>query len=281
MQVQSPVQIARQLLEGPLTRPALVYWRRHQFLSKSGLGSCFGLFASFDAARAWLPRSEEFDHAALAEEYVNVRSKKVFAYDYPVMWWLERAFRGGAKSVLDVGGSVGVHYYAYGRYFQMPETVSWCVVEVPAMVAIGQALAKTNGAGALSFVTDLQGAHAECDILIAAGSLQYFADGRPAQLLERLAAKPRHILLNKLPLYDGEDYVTTQNIGEGCYSPLHVYNQTRFIREVEGSGYELLDRWPVHERSLYLPGYPDRSFFSFSGLYFAQKAPRSQDPVRS
>ena len=266
----SASQVVRQILEGPVTRPALLRWRRQQFLSAAGFGSYFGLFENFAQARDWLPVSSEFDSAALAAEYVEVRAKKVFAYDYPVMWWLQRAFGEGAASVLDIGGSVGVHFHAYGRYLRMPPGLSWRVVEVPAIAAIGRDMAAQAGAAALSFASDLEQALREGDeIWIAAGSLQYFEDARPGDLLRRSRARPRHLLLNKLPLYDGEDYVTTQNIGSGCFAPAHVYNRRRFVDEVEGQGYVLRDQWQVLERSLYLPGFPERCVPSFSGLCFS------------
>lgn len=272
MAYSSASQVVRQMLEGPVTRPALQHWRRRQFFSEAGFGSYFGLFGDFAQARAWLPASAEFDNAALAAEYVEQRTKKVFAYDYPVMWWLERALRQGALSVLDIGGSVGVHFYAYRRYVEWPPGLSWQVVEVPAIAAIGREMAGQAGAQALHFADDLAQALGGKDVWIAAGSLQYLEDARPGVLLRRCAERPRHMLLNKLPLYDGEDYVTAQNIGAGCYAPLHVCNRSRFVEEIEALGYTLRDEWQVPERSMYLPGFPERSFPAFTGLYFADRA---------
>jgi len=271
MTYASASQVVRQILEGPITRPALLRWRRQQFFSEAGFGSYFGLFESFAQAREQLPASPEFDHAALAAEYVDVRTKKVFAYDYPVMWWLERAFGDGATRVLDIGGSVGVHFHAYRRYFQMPAGLSWHVVEVPAIASIGREMAAHAEAAGLSFSEDLaQALGGGEDIWIAAGSLHYFEDARPGDLLRHCAVRPRHVLLNKLPLHDGEDYITAQNIGAGCFAPMHVYNRRRFIEEIEARGYVLRDQWQVLERSLYLPGFPERSVPAFSGLYFSR-----------
>ena len=103
----SAVAVVRDFLEGPMTRSALLRWRQQKFLSEDGFGSYFGLFDGFAAARDWLPRNPGFNLDALATEYVDVRTRQVFAYDYPVMWWLDRAFHGGARSILDIGGSVG------------------------------------------------------------------------------------------------------------------------------------------------------------------------------
>jgi len=266
----SAVQVVRDILEGPITRPALMRWRRRKFLSRDGFGSYFGLFDSFAAARQWLPPNPEFNLDALAQEYIDIRTRQVFAYDYPVMWWLNGAFAGGAEGILDIGGSVGVHYHAYRAYIDMPSALTWRIAEVPAMVTIGRKLAAERGTTALNFTEDLQEGLASpgTDIWIAAGALQYMEDGRPAELLKRSADMPRHLLLNKMPLFEGDDFVTTQNIGEGCFSPLHVFNRERFIRDIEALGYTLRDHWPVHERSMYLPGHPERSFPSFTGLYF-------------
>jgi len=260
----------RELMNGPLVRPALLYLKQKEFFSPMAAASCFGVFESFDAARAWLPPNEEFDHSALAKEYVEDRSRHVFAYDYPVMWWLERAFHEGATSLFDIGGSVGVHYYAYGHYFKMPANLTWLVAEVPAMVAIGRDLAQKNQAAALRFTEDLEGGKDAC-VWLSAGAFHYL-DVRFDQLLLRSGARPRHILLNKLPLYDGEDFVTAQNLGDGCFAPTHVYNRARFIREIEALDYTRVDEWSVPERSLHIPGHEDRSIAAFTGLYFSRSA---------
>lgn len=63
------------------------------------------------------PRNPGFNLDALAREHIDVRSRQVFAHDYPVMWWLDRAFGSGARSILDIGGSVGVHDYGYRSHF--------------------------------------------------------------------------------------------------------------------------------------------------------------------
>jgi len=277
------VRAVRQMSDGPMARPVKLRWQLQSFLDKENVGACFGVFRSFDDARAWLPRSEEFDHAALAAEYVDIRAKRIFAYDYPVMWWLERAFEDGACTVLDLGGSVGVHYYGYRRYLEMPAKLAWRVVEVPSMVGVGQALAIAKGASALAFTDDMRQAlmATPSDIWNASGALQYLEDARPGSLLRQCVVRPRHILLNKLPLYGGEDFVTTQNLGDGRFAPVHVYNRRRFIEDIEQFGYTLWDRWDVPERSLYLPGHPEKTIPGFTGLYFVDSAtlpPSSRTP---
>ncbi|WP_218508530.1 methyltransferase, TIGR04325 family [Variovorax sp. dw_308] len=266
----SPLQIVRNALGDSLFRPTLMRQSRERFLSPEGMGSHFGVFESFGAAREWLPPSPEFDLDELAVEYVRVRMKKVYAYDYPVMWWLERAMRNGSTRILDIGGSVGVHYYAYRRHIAMPDDLAWHVVEVPSIAAIGESMAARKGARPLAFTTQLQAAlvASRDDVWLAAGVIQYLDEGRPDRLLKSGTTRPTHLLLNKVPLYNGEDFVTAQNIGGGAFAPVQVYNRDNFIQDIEAMGYTLMDEWTVADRSMNLPGHADRSFPNFTGLYF-------------
>ena len=277
MPYPSPIQLIRQFLEGPLTRPALMRWRHKRFMSKDGFASYSGVFRTFDQARQSLPASPEFDEESLQEEYVSERTKRVFAYDYPVMWWLAAAFRNGGSRVLDIGGSVGVHFYAYQQFLELPKGLQWTVAEVPAVARVGQRLALERGTGALVFCTDFDEAlnQSDADIWIAAGSLQYLEHPSISQLLRQSGSRPQHILLNKLPLYDGDAFVTTQNLGANCFAPVHVFNKAAFIESIVAEGYILKDEWAVFDRSLYLPGFADRSLPCFAGLYFVKKPSRT------
>lgn len=244
--------------------------RRDHFLSRAGRASCYGVYPDFTAARRALPVSAEFDLEDLAREYVDLRCHRLYAYDYPVIHWLGRAFLDGASSVADIGGSVGVHFRAYQRALLYPTGLEWTVYEVPAMVAVGRRLAPDEGPR-LQFHEGFDASAATAEIWLSAGALQYLEDGDLGRMLATCASPPRHIILNKMPLYDGEAFVTTQNLGEGCFAPVHVYNGPALIEAAERAGYELIDRWEVLERSLYLPGHPNRSFRRFSGLYFRRR----------
>jgi putative methyltransferase (TIGR04325 family) len=272
MKIINAGRTIRQIAQWPLMRPALMAFRHAQFLSEQGMGACYGVFNSFNQARESLPQTKEFDNTSLADEYINVRTKKLFSYDYPVIWRVDTALRTGAKKVLDIGGSVGVHYYAYKLHLDSIDSISWHVVEVPAMVEIGINLAQKNRTSALTFSVDLALAISlKYDIWLSAGALQYIDLGKLDQLLMTCKDWPTHILINKIPLYAGSDFVTTQNLGNGCFTPFWVFNRDGFVKPIEILGYKLIDEWAVHERSLYLPGFPNRSFPTFSGLYFRKK----------
>jgi putative methyltransferase (TIGR04325 family) len=282
MSVYRTAQFLRNKVAAPLVRSFLSRMRRERFLSADGAGRYHGVFSSFADARRHLPCRGDtpgFEQAPNLVEYVGLRSQTVFAYDYPVMWWLQRAFERGAARVLDVGGSVGVHYYSYGHFISMPRELAWHIVEVPAIVAIGRELAIRNGAGCLSFSGDLDAAVSEKpgDIWLSAGALQYIEDAWPDRLIRMCSVRPKHLLFNKLPLYSGDDFVTIQNVGDGSFVPTNVFNGARFIETIEAIGYRLVDKWDVHERSMFVPDHPERSFPFFSGLCFEDSSENERD----
>ena len=244
--------------------------KRHlsHFLAARGYGSHYGFFPTFAAAHAWLPKTGAFDRADFADEYIEIRTQRVFAYDYPVMFWLKQAFEQGAVSVFDIGGSVGVHCHAYRKYMDYPVGLQWLVCELSHAVRQGRELAAREQVSGLQFTEDLSPAAFVGDVLMAAGAIEFIEGFRLDKFLAEMPSRPKHILLNKLPLHDGPDVVSTQNIGGGAFTPHHVYNRQAYVKAIECLGYELVDAWEVPERSFFVPGEPAKSFDCYSGLYF-------------
>lgn len=191
-------------------------------------------------------------------------------YDYPMIRWLSEAFQGGAKAVLDIGGSVGSNYYSYGKHLRMPTTLKWRVVEVPEIASVGRVLARNNGTTALHFSSDFGEAMSgeDSEIWIVAGAACYLEKTHPAMLLSQSKSLPKHILISKLLLHWDEDAVAVQNLGQGSFSPVHLYNKGSFIRSIEKAGYILCDAWEEREHSQRISCYPECSNVAGSGLYF-------------
>lgn len=244
--------------------------RRHlaHFLSLEGFRSFYGVFNSFSEARDSLPESEEHNQRALTPQYVNVRCNRIFSYDYSVIYWLSEAFRQGATSVFDIGGSVGVHYHAYRKILVYPQSLTWQVCELPAIAQVGRELAERRHATQLTFTETLDPGTVQADVWLSAGAIHYIENARPNLLLAACRHRPEYFILNKLPLYDGDDFVSAQNIGKHSFAPQYVYNRQRLVTDIEGTGYRLVDSWEVPECSFYLPGHPEKSFNKYSGLYF-------------
>jgi putative methyltransferase (TIGR04325 family) len=254
----------------PLVRDQLKRRRIAGFLSPDGFATYYGVFGSFEEARRFLPPSPEFDQLDTAQAYEHERMHRVFCYDYPVMHWLGEAFRAGARSVYDIGGSIGVHYFAYRRYLRYPAALTWEICETPRVVKAGREIARREEAPGLSFTDALDPSRVRADVWISAGALQYIENGYLGELLAACPHPPAYVIVNKLPLYVGDDFVTTQNVGPRMFAPVHVYNRARFIRAAEAAGFGLADAWDVPERELRLPGHPERSFPRFSGLCLHQ-----------
>lgn len=256
----------------PLIRTWLHQRAIRKYFSRQGTGYHSGHFASFAQARAWLPPSPEFSHDKFTDEYVHERSRRIWSFDYPVLFWLRQAFEQGGTTVLDIGGSIGNQFYAYGRYLSYPAGIQWRVQELSAFIQQGRDLAQARGAQhSLHFADDWPADWLSSDIWIAAGVLEFMEAHSVADLLSRAARKPRHILLNKLPLTEAAAFVSTQNIGFGSYVPHHVFNRQAFIAAIQAQGYEEIDAWEVPERSFGSLGFAQDAFDAYSGLYFRLK----------
>ncbi len=244
---------------------------RRCFESSKGFAMHSGVFRTFEEAIAAAPSSAGFNQARSASDFVD-RLDRVFAYDYPVLFWLQRIFRESTSlRLLDIGGNIGVHYFAYGKYIDFPSQLKWRVAEVEEVAKSGRVRAQKMGDANLEFTTSFEDLDTPAtDIIHSAGALHYI--GRPFlwDVIARAKSKPRDIILNKLPLYQGADFVSLQNIGAG-FSPLHVWNRPTFIARFEQLGYQLVDDWSVPERHFEIFDDPIRSFGAFSGMYLRQK----------
>jgi putative methyltransferase (TIGR04325 family) len=243
--------------------------RRYQrlFESQHGYSMHCGVFRSFDEAIAAASKPGSFDEPRRASEYDD-RVDRVFPYDYPVMFWLERALRSAtAARVLDIGGHVGVHYYAYGKYIDFPPELTWCVSEVAEIAKAGKLRAEQRGVKALEFCTSFADLDSQPPgVILSAGALHYVRQPLLWEVVARAKTKPPHILLNKIPLCAGDDFVSLQNIGSG-FAPHYVWNRGELVGRFERLGYRLVDEWKVPERTFRIFDDPVRSFGPYSGVY--------------
>ncbi|MGQ0503809.1 MAG: methyltransferase, TIGR04325 family [Myxococcaceae bacterium] len=240
--------------------------RRYDSFFRRAPGAFRGVFATFAEARRSAPEGAPlgFDSQAFALAYEE-RTQRVFSYDYPVLFWLDRILKPGIR-VFDLGGHVGVQYYAYGRYLQFPEGFRWRVCEVPSVAEQGRRRALEQNASGLEFTTQAQDAEG-FDVLISAGALQYIENFSLGRFLSGLSGKPKHLLLTKLPLWEGRDFVTLQNTGTS-FAPQYAFNDGDFIEQVTTQGYELVDRWEDYRHSCRIPFHQGHRIDAYSGLYF-------------
>lgn len=246
-------------------RPLLQSFYERRFARK-GYGGFRGVFGSFEEAARSAPQNKPlgFSTQDYAEEFEDRRSR-IFSFDYPVMFWLAPFLRGPAR-LFDYGGHCGTHFYAYAQYIDYSPALKWVVCDLPEIMRYGEKIAAERGTKQLTFTGrfgDADGA----DVLLAAGSLQYVESPAFSGSLANLTTRPKHIVLNKLPLYDGPAFVTLQN-GGVAFHPMYVFNRKDFIDSICRLGYKLVDQWTVPSHSGRIPFYPEASFPAHSGLYF-------------
>jgi len=226
-----------------------------------------GVYDSFDDAQASIPpgNASGYDNSESADLY-RERTRRVFINDYPMIHWLGRFFAEGARDVFDVGGHIGIAYYAYQKYLSYPASLRWTVMDVPAVNAAGAAWAKEHDApGRLGFADDIASASG-ADVLFAAGSLQYLSYSL-ADALSAMPRRPRFLLLNSVPVHMRQSYYTVQNIGTAC-CPYHVTAEREFLGGLASLGYELQDRWENPQRYCVVPFHPELSLDRYFGFAF-------------
>lgn len=257
--------------------PGLHHWRRkkydRRFASAQHVNLFRGVYADLAQAGAAIPATKPtgYDHSGPAAMY-DERTRQIYPSDYPILFWLHKLLSPACARVFDIGGHIGVGYYAYRKYFDYPANVQWCVSDVPAVVRRGRELAREwDPSGRLTFTSELTEA-ANFDIVFASGSLQYLPQTL-GELLSGLAVKPRHVLVNLMPLHPTETYYTVQNIGE-AFCPYRIEALPQFIAAMRTAGYGVRDRWENLEKRCEIPfAAATYTLDRYYGFYFERVAP--------
>jgi len=232
------------------------------------LGHAFhGVYESFEAAAAAVPPSRpgSYDNEASAGMYVGWH--EVTDHDYPALYWLSDAVRDlGAARVVDLGGSTGIKFRAFGPVLGLSEAARWLVVDVDAVAALGRRLAIEEGiADRLAFTSEWRDASG-CDVLLASGSLQYLPRSL-GELLAELDATPGRVVVNTTPIHETRSFFTLNSIGTAV-CPYRVTARDELIEQVCGAGYVLRDSWRNPAKELRLPYAPALSLAHYSGFCF-------------
>lgn len=262
----SKVERLKQL---PVLRTVLRRRYDRLFARARGMNLFSGVYADFDQALAAVPRTKPigYDTPETGAMYQD-RLSKVVDSDYAPMFWLRGILTPGT-SVFDFGGHVGIAFHAYRRYFTFPERLTWTVCDVPAVVDAGRKLALDEKILELRFLSDYRESTG-ADVLIAFGSLQYLGPRQLSDMLAHFGDKPKHIVLNKMPIHEARSFVTLQNMS-AAFCPYQVFKRGDFVKGITDLGYELVDSWTTTE-SLYIPYPSGYSVPRYSGFYFRRKA---------
>jgi putative methyltransferase (TIGR04325 family) len=245
------------------------YW-----LFPKTITGCRGIYSSFAEAMKAVPekKSAGYNQPIVSQHHdqdqstaqLTARSEigTFHSIDYPIVLWLKSAF-SDSSTVFDMGGNVGLAYYAYHKFLNYPNDLQWLVCELPEMVKVGKDIAIQKDSKNLSFTTDFSKAEGS-EIFLTCGTLQYLEATLP-ELIKPLQTKPKHLLINHVPFYDGESFTTLQNIGY-AYCPYKIQNRTEFINALTSLGYRLIDSWEI-QRSFSIPFHPERHVPNYHGFY--------------
>lgn len=226
-----------------------------------------GVYSSFEEARAAAPKNVKtgHDHTENAQTHRGYANKLRFS-DYAVLFWMARILED-SSSIFDLGGHIGVAYYAFGKYLKFGPDLRWTVCDVPQVLLAGKEYAESQKATQISFTSDFAAASGK-DILLTAGAVQCI-ETPLSGILASLTEKPRHLLINRTPLFDGPEFFTLQRIG-ALINPYHVFSRKGFIDSLLALGYRLIDSWEVTETycgSCVIPFHADKTVQPYSGLY--------------
>jgi putative methyltransferase (TIGR04325 family) len=226
---------------------------------------CRGVYSTYDAAANAIPRWRRvgYDHDACANLYLS-RLQDTKPSDYAVLFWL-RPLLLEISSIFDLGGNLGWSYYSFQKYLQLPENLLWQICDVPAVVARGRDLAAERRATNLTFTTEFSDGDGH-DVLLTCGTLQYLDRGL-GEILGKLAQKPRHLFINRVPICDTPTFFTVQDIGPSS-CPYRVSNAADFVESLRDLGYQMIDRWECRESSLAVVRHKERNLRFYTGFYF-------------
>ena len=155
-----------------------------------------------------------------------------------MLYWLEQ-LAPQVSRIVDAGGHMGTKFRAFRNHLKLRPGCEWIVYDVPAIVKAGRERAEKDGLTGLSFTDDLASVQ-QVEIFLASGLLQYLDIPFP-ELIGKLQEKPRHILINKLAVRDGETVVTLENFGKALV-PYQVRARKPFFDDIEKMGYRVVDR---------------------------------------
>lgn len=228
-----------------------------------------GVFDSFEAARASAPASRPigYDNSPSAELYL--KRLRIDDHDYPAMLWLAKSFGEGMQRVVDCGGSVGIKFFAFGKFIDFPADLDWLVIDVPAVVTRGREFAASRrAASALRFSPEIAQADG-CDVFLASGVLQYLERPLP-EILGGFRQLPRRIVINTTPIHESESFFTLNSIGT-AFCPYRVTSQAAFIDGIETLGYRMRDTWRNLGKRMAIPNHPAQSLEHYSGFCFDRR----------
>ncbi|MBT9332593.1 methyltransferase, TIGR04325 family [Paracidobacterium acidisoli] len=225
-----------------------------------------GVYGSYQEAEAAMPRNGQYGFHDDVPEFFQRTQLAFNQNDYPVLLWMSQALEPDA-TIFDFGGGLGQCYYTYQGLIPFPEGLRWTVCDVESFIAEGPKMAAERGAENLFFTSDRSQASG-ATVFLTNGTLQY-VENDLWTILSGLPEPPEHVLVNRVPMYEGEAYYTVQS-SLHSFIPYRIMNSAEFIEGMSKAGYTLIDQWKL-PRSVYIPLHYKNFVPHFRGMYFRRK----------
>ena len=240
---------------------------RRKFLDNREEHLFMGSFESFAAAEAGIPSSKAVGYDSAPPDAFY--SHQIYFYDYPGFFWLDRSLGDGMRKIFDLGGHVGIKYYALRRVLPYPLDLRWTVCDVPVVVKFGRELAdRRHAAAQLQFCTEHRDASG-CDVLYASGSLQYLPR-RIGEILADLPDKPRRVILNVTAVHPERTLYTLNSIGFAV-CPYRIQHYDQLLGELIEAGYKRRDAWRNEGKPIEVPFVDGGDKAYYAGCCFDRK----------
>lgn len=160
--------------------------------------------------------------------------------------------REGNLSALDFGGALGSLYFQNKELFPDLNKVEWNIVEQSNFAARGTQIVSLREKNIRFFSNIDRSDFRSCNCLILSSSIEYVEDPY-ACLRSLLDLGCKYILLDKMPLIEGEDRLCIQATPLGIYDadyPLWLLNRDKFMKVLQ-ENYETVFKWEM-ESNLWL-----------------------------
>jgi putative methyltransferase (TIGR04325 family) len=230
---------------------------------------CRGVYRTYQEALAAVPsgRLVGYDNEEASRLYLG-EPDLVKPTDYAIFYWLAPLLRQYG-ALFDFGGNIGRLYFPFRKYLTYPPGMRWMICDVPAVVELGRSVARERGESQLEFTTDLARAE-EFDVFFTSGTLQ-FVEHDLAYLLSGMSNRPRHLLINRVPMSDRPACFTVHDNGPARH-PYYIANRTEFVESLQRLGYVLVDSWRCPESSCRILFHHSRRLRSYTGMYLRREA---------
>lgn len=236
---------------------------RAAFVANRDQNMFYGIYDRWEAAEAAAAAygTSGYDNRESADLYRFMM--RMTPHDYPALYWISRSLSEGMTRFFDVGGAIGIKFYAFKEHLSPWPALRWRVQDMPAVAQRGREIAVERGVSQqLDFTPEFSEGDG-FDVLFASGVVQYLPK-RLGEMLESYKQLPRRIIVNTAAIHGQHEFFTVNSIGT-AFCPYRIQTQAGFIGPLSKLGYRVKETWQNLGKPMTIPFRPDYSITDYSG----------------